>query len=304
MKSAIYRHYGPPEVVTIEDLPKPEPKPNEILVRIQNTTVTSGDVRLRAFDFPPVFWLPARFIFGFFGPKKKTLGHEWSGVVEETGAAVKKFKAGDEVIGTTTLLTVGSHAEYLCLPVTWKYGVIDYKPNILNFESAAALPIGGMTALFLLKKANIQSNLKVLVYGASGSVGTFAVQIGTAFGASVTGVCSAANADMVKSMGAETVIDYQSQDYTESESRYDIVFDAVGKSSKSQAKKVLKRGGTFISIKMITSERPEDLAELIAMAEKGAIKPYIDRKFKLADIQQAHSYVDSGRKKGNVVIEI
>lgn len=304
MKAAVYKNYGPPEVLQLAELEKPTPKDNELLVKIHAATVTSGDVRLRSSDFPPLFWLPARLIFGLFNPKKTILGHELSGVVEAVGKDVTKFNVGDSVFGTTTMLKTGSYAEYVCLPEKWKSGVVEIKPENLSHQQAAALPVGAMTAIHLLEKAKLKEGQNVLIYGASGSVGSYAVQVVKNKSAKVTAVSSAANFDMVKSLGADSLIDYHTEDYAESNSTYDIVFDAVGKTSKSQAKKVLKPKGHYVSIKMITEEKDEYLTRIKAMAESGLLVPYIDQKFKLEDIVKAHKYVDTGRKRGNLVIDI
>jgi NADPH:quinone reductase-like Zn-dependent oxidoreductase len=304
MKAIVYTKYGSPGVLKLMEVDKPIPKDNEILVKIHAATVTSGDVRLRASDFPPLFWLPARLIFGLFIPKKKILGHEFSGVVEEKGKDVTKFNVGNEVFGTTTMLNTGSYAEYICLPQERKYGVVELKPVNLNFNESAALPVGGMTAMFLLKKANITRGQKVLVYGASGSVGTYAVQIANHFGSSITGVCSTSNVDLVKSLGTDKVIDYTKEDYTSLKNDFDIVFDAVGKTTKSKAKKILNKSGVFVSVKMLTSEKSENLLKLKELAEKGELKSFIDKYYPLEEIVSAHEYVDQGHKKGNVVIKI
>ncbi len=304
MKAAIYKKYGAPDVIEVTEVERPSPKDNEMLIKIHAATVTSGDVRLRSSDFPPLFWLPARLLFGLFKPKKKILGHELAGVVEEIGKSVTKFKVGDAVFGTTTMLSTGSYAEYICLPEKWKSGVVALKPENLSFQQAAALPVGAMTAMFLLEKANLKDEQNVLVYGASGSVGSYAVQIANQKGAKVTGVCSSSNFEMVKSLGANHLIDYKKDDYFEGEEKFDIVFDAVGKTTKSNAKKVLKPNGTFVSIKMLTKETTENLEQIKDMAEQEELKPYIDKHYKLDDIVKAHEYVDSGRKRGNVVIEI
>lgn len=304
MKAAVYEQYGGPEVLSLAEVNKPIPKPNEVLVKIHATTVTSGDVRLRASDFPPLFWLPARIIFGLFKPKKKILGHEFAGVVESIGANVTEYKVGDEVFGTTTLLKNGSYAEYVCIPKEWKHGVIALKPGNLTFEQAAALPIGGMTALFLLKKAKLVEQLNILVYGASGSVGSYAIQLARAYNCKVTGVSSAKNLDAVKELGAQQVIDYTLTDYSTIEDPFDIVFDAVGKTNKSKAKKILKPGGKYVSVNMMTEEKRQDLLEIKELAEKGQIKPLIDQVMPLDEIVKAHAYVDTGRKKGNLIIKI
>lgn len=304
MKAVVYEKYGPPKVLKLKDVKKPKPKDDEILVKIHAATVTSGDVRLRSSDFPPLFWLPARLIFGLFKPKKKILGHELAGVVEEIGKNVTKFNVGDSVFGTTTMLNTGSYAEYICLPQKWKNGVVELKPKNLSYQEAAALPVGAMTAIYLLEKANLKNGQNVLVYGASGSVGSYAVQVVNQKGSRVKGVCSTSNFEIVKLLGAESLIDYKKDDYSEGNEKFDIVFDAVGKTTKSKAKKVLKTGGVFVSVKMLTKEKDEHLNLIKEMAEKEKLKPYIDKYFKLEEIVKAHEYVDQGRKRGNVVIDI
>ncbi|MBD0831251.1 NAD(P)-dependent alcohol dehydrogenase [Aestuariibaculum sediminum] len=304
MKAVVHEKYGPPEVLKLKDIEKPKPKDEEILVKIHAATVTTGDVRLRSFDFPWIFWLPARLIFGLFKPKKKILGHELAGIVEETGNSITRFNVGDCVFGTTTMLKTGSYAEYICLPQKWKHGVVDLMPKNLSFHEAAALPVGAMAAIYLLEKANLKKEQNVLVYGASGSVGSYAVQIANQKGASVKGVCSASNFDMVRSLGASGLLDYKKEDYSKGVEKFDIVFDAVGKTTKSKAKKVLKTNGVFISVKMLTKEKDEHLKLIKKMAENGQLKPFIDKTFKLNDIVKAHAYVDQGRKRGNVTIDI
>lgn len=304
MKAAIYTKYGPPDVLKLVDIEIPQPKGNELLVKIYATTVTSGDVRLRSSDFPPAAWLFARLMFGLFKPKREILGHELSGIVEAVGKDITKYKVGDEIVATPTMLNSGSYAEYICIPEERKKGVLGLKPKNLSFKEAAALPVGGMTALFLLNKAKLSKGQDVLVYGASGSVGSYAIQIAKAQGATVIAVCSNANFDMVKSLGADNVIDYRKEDYSLLEKKFDIVFDAVGKTSKSKAKKVLKQGGLFVSIASLTSLKQEHLNKLHELAEEGKVKPHIDKCFPLSDIVAAHEYVDKGRKRGNVVIKI
>lgn len=304
MKAVVYKAYGAPQVLKYTEVEKPKPKDNEILVKIHNASVTSGDVRLRASDFPPLFWLPARLIFGLFKPKKNILGHELAGTIEAKGNNVKRFNIGDEVFGTTTMLHTGSYAEYICLPENWKHGVVELKPKNLSFKDAATLPIGAMTAMFLLKKAKLGSNQNVLIYGASGSVGSYAVQLVNHNNSRVTAVCSSSNFDMVKTLGAHQLIDYKTEDYTASKEKFDVVFDAVGKTTKSKTKKILKPEGVFVSVKMLTKETSEDLMKIKELAEKEALKPFIDKCFNLKDIVKAHEYVDKGRKRGNVAIEI
>jgi len=304
MKAVVYKIYGPPNVLQITEMARPHPKDNEILVKIHAATVTSGDVRLRASDFPPLFWLPARLLFGLFKPKKKILGHELAGTIEAIGKNVTKFKVGDSVFGTTTMLKTGSYAEYICLPEEWKNGVVVLKPENLNFKEAAALPVGAMTAMYLLEKANLKKGQQVLIYGASGSVGSYAVQLAKQEGATVAGVCSGSNVDLVKSLGAERVIDYKKENYSERNEKFDIVFDAVGKTTKAKAKKVLNAEGKFVTIKMLTKEKTEHLERIKELAEQGKLKPFIDKSFSLDEMVNAHEYVDSGRKRGNVVIDI
>ncbi len=304
MKAVVYKQYGPPHVLILMDIEKPTVKKNEILVKIYSTTVTSGDTRLRASNFPPIAWLFVRLIYGLFKPKKEILGHEFSGVVEAVGKDVTLYKIGDEVLGTPTTLSTGSYTEYISVPVVRKKGVLGKKPKNLDFNEAAALPVGGMTALFLLDKAGLSKGQNVLVYGASGSVGSFAVQIAESQGAKVVAVCSGSNFEMVQSLGADSAIDYHQNDFTLINERFDIVFDAVGKITKSQAKKVLKLNGSFVSINAITNPKQEHLNRLLELTKEEKIKPYIDRCFSISEIVAAHEYVDQGRKKGNVVVEV
>lgn len=304
MKAAVYKRYGAPEVIELAELEKPSPKDHELLIRVTASSVAAGDIRVRASDFPFYFWLPARLIFGLFRPKKQILGHEFSGIVEKVGVGVTQFKVGDAVFGTTTLLKQGAYAEYVCVPQKSKHCVLATAPEGLELKSSAVIPIGAMTALFLLEKAGLTQGQKILVYGASGSVGTYAVQMGRHFGAEVTGVCSTSNIELAASLGACKVIDYKKQDYTKEGPIYDVVFDAVGKTSKSKAKSVLKKGGRYVSVNMFTSEKTEKLEEIRAMIEAGTVRPVIDHEYPLDQIVEAHRYVDSGRKKGNVLINI
>lgn len=307
MKAVIYTEYGPPEVLQPAELEKPVPNQQEILVKIQATTVTSGVIWARAGNHPdsPLFTLAVRLLFGLKKPRRTILGYELSGVVEKVGSEVKRFMQGDQVFGTTSGLKAGSYAQFVCLPEDWKEGVIARMPANLTFEEAAAVPIGGMTALYLLRKAKIQPGQKVLIYGASGSVGTFAVQIAkNYYRAQVTGVCSTSNLDLVRSLGAERVIDYTEEDITDNSKRYDVVFDAVGKMTSDQKKSVLHEKGAYISVKSPTSERTEDLLLLKEMVEAGKLRPAIDRIYALEQIAEAHRYVEKGHKKGNVVVSV
>lgn len=304
MKAVIYEQYGAPDVLRVTEVAKPIPKNNEILVNIHATTVTSGDVRLRASDFPMAFWLPARLMLGLFKPKKQILGHEFAGVVEAVGEKVDEFRVGDRVFGTTTMLPTGSYAEYVCVPEVWKHGVVSTMPENMYFKEAAALPIGAMTAMFLLDKANIHKGQTVLIYGASGSVGSYAVQLAKLQGAQVIAVCSGKNTAMVTSLGANEIIDYHIDDYWQVVETVDVVFDAVGKINKAHAKKILNKTGRFLSVKTMTSEKSEHLQAIKGLAETGQLVPFIDRQYALDDMVAAHEYVDTGRKSGNVVINI
>jgi NADPH:quinone reductase-like Zn-dependent oxidoreductase len=307
MKAAIYEKYGSPEVLSLKEIEKPVPKDNEILIKIHATTVAAGDIRMRGFKVPTKFWLPMRLALGFTGPKNKVLGMEVSGVVERIGKGVEKFWVGDEVLAATGF--GGGYAEYICLPETDVVGrsvVIEVakKPANLTFEEAAAVPIGAMTALAFLRKANVKNGQKVLVYGASGSVGTYTVQLAKNYGAQVTGVCSAANLELVKSLGADIVIDYAKEDFAKNGEKYDLVFDAVGKISGSYAKGSLTENGVFLSTWGDPGMEPNDLSTLSCLIEAGKLKVVVDRHYPLDQIVEAHRYVDAGHKKGNVVITV
>jgi NADPH:quinone reductase-like Zn-dependent oxidoreductase len=245
-----------------------------------------------------------RVFFGFTKPKKSIIGYELAGEVEEVGKAVKRFKKGDQIYATTTGLAAGAYAEYVCIPEEWKKGVVAIKPSNASYEEAACVPVAGMAALHILRKANIKKGKKALIYGASGSMGSYAVQLAKYFGAEVTGVCSSSKIEMVRSLGADSIIDYKKEDFTKRGKIYDVVFDAVGKIKSKHGKHALKKNGTYLTSGSLTSETTEKLNFLRELIEAGKIKPYIDRSYPLEKTAEAHRYVDKGHKKGNVVITV
>ncbi|MCL2177918.1 MAG: NAD(P)-dependent alcohol dehydrogenase [Proteobacteria bacterium] len=304
MKAAICTRYGPPEGVKIENRPKPKPKDNEVLVRVHAATVSSGDCRVRSANVPAFYKPMMLLMFGFRKPRQPVLGTELSGQVEAVGKEVKSFKEGDAVFGMTGM-KMGAHAEYIALPENGKNGKLVPKPQNLSHEQAAAISFGGTSALHFLRKGNVQQGKKLLVYGASGAVGTSAVQLAKHFGAEVTGVCSGDNVELVHSLGADCVIDYSVEDFRCQTQQYDIVFDAVGRLSKSSCKNTLSPGGKFITVSgSLASERIEDMQLLKQLAQNGQFMPVIDRTYPLEQIVDAYAYADIGHKKGNVVIAI
>jgi len=314
MKAIVCTKYGPPEVLQLQEVAKPVAKDNEVLIKIFATTVTSSDCIVRGFRLPK--WHPLRLlmglVLGFGKPRNPILGMVLAGEVEAAGKDVKRFKKGDQVFAYTVKSSIqirfGAYAEYICLS---EDSIIVLKPSNLTYEEAAAVPYGVELALYFLRKGNIQSGQKVLIYGASGSIGTSAVQLAKYFGAKVTGICSTTNLELVKSLGADEVIDYTKEDFTKRGELYDFILDAVPmmtanrKSLKLQCQKALTPNGKYISIDG-GSPRPniEDLILSKELVESGKLKPVIDRSYPLEEIAEAHRYVETGRKKGNVVITV
>lgn len=322
MKAIVYERYGSPDVLQLKEVEKPTPKDNEVLIKIHATTVTSGDWRVRSLNMPFGFGFIAPLVFGISKPRQPILGTELAGEIESVGKHVSKFKVGDPVFAFSDF-SIGCHAEYKCMPGD---GAVALKPPNLTYDEAAALSFGGTTALGFFKRAKLQCGESVLVNGASGAVGTAAVQLAKHFGAEVTGVCSTANLDLVKSLGAMHVIDYTKEDFTRYGETYDVIVDTAGTAPFSRSRGSLKEGGRLLLVlaglpamlqvpwvsmtssrKIIAGPatgRAEDLRFLAKLAEAGEFKPVIDRRYPFEQIAEAHRYVDSGRKKGNVVITL
>jgi NADPH:quinone reductase-like Zn-dependent oxidoreductase len=322
MKAVIYTSYGAPDVLQIIEVAKPTPNDNEVLIKIHATTVTSADWRVRSLSMPFGFGLMSRLVFGIKKPRQPILGTELAGEVESIGKNVSKFKVGDRVFAFSGP-GMGCHAEYKCLP---EDGMVVLKPDNLSYEEAAALCFGGTTALDFFRRGNLQSGNKVLINGASGCVGTAMIQLAKHFGADVTAVCSAANIELVKSLGADRAIDYTQEDFTTNGETYDIIADPVGTAPFSRVKNSLTADGRLLQIlaglpdllsaplismtgskKVIAgpaAERVEDVQLLAKLAASGEFKPFIDRSYPFDRIAEAHSYVDTGRKRGNVVVTL
>lgn len=316
MRAAVYRKYGPPDVVSITEMPKPVPGKRDLLVRLAASSVTSGDARMRAFNLPKPFAIPGRLMLGVFGPRRQVLGVEFAGTVEAVGAAVTRFKVGDPVFGIDVF---GCHAEY---KLVREDECVATMPEGLSFEDAAGVPFGGVTALDFFNRAGIRPGQRVLINGASGCVGAYAVQLARYFGAEVTGVCSGRNAELVRSLGASRVIDYATTDFAAESTMYDLIMDTVGNASFARCEPVLAPAGALLTVLGVpgdmfrrprggrrivggtSAERPEDLQLLAGLLAAGTIRPVIDRVYPLDGIREAYAYVDSGRKRGAVVLAI
>ncbi len=316
MRAAVYDKYGPPDVVSIAEVPKPTPGKHDLLVKLAASSVTSGDARMRAFNLPRPFAIPGRLMLGIFGPRRKVLGVEFAGTIEAVGSAVTRFRPGDRVFGIDVF---GCHAEYKLVRET---ECVAPMPEGLSFEDAAGVPFGGVTALDFLNRGGIRPGQKVLVNGASGCVGAYAVQLARHFGAEVTGVCSAGNAELVRTLGADRVIDYAAIDFAKEDKAYDLIMDTVGNAPFARSEAVLSPTGALLTVLGVpedllrrpkggrriiggtSAERPEDLRLLAELLAAGTIRPVIDRVYRLDEIRSAYSYVDSGRKRGAVVLKI
>ncbi|MGD8969324.1 MAG: NAD(P)-dependent alcohol dehydrogenase [Anaerolineae bacterium] len=324
MKAIVHTEYGPPDELQLKEVEKPVPKDNEVLIRILATTVTTSDCNIRNLTFvPKLLRLPMRMQLGLLRPKNRILGFDLAGDVEAAGKDVTRFKTGDQVFGTTEP-AYGAHAEYICLP---EDGVLTLKPANMTYEEAATIPVMANTALhFIRDLGNVQAGQKILINGASGGIGTFAVQLARYYGAEVTGVCSSTNLELVRSLGADQVIDYTREDFTKTGQTYDVIFDAVGKSSFSRCRSSLKEGGIYLDTlprlatllqvqwtSMMGSKKVkmqgapailENLLFLKGLIEAGKLKTVIDRRYPLEQTAEAFRYVEKGHKKGNVVITV
>jgi len=323
MKACVFEKYGPPDILKIKDVPRPEPKQDEVLVRTHTTTVIAGDCELSSFNFPLWFWLPLRLYVGFFRPKRVTVaGQELSGTIEAVGRDVTRFKVGDQVFAATGA-KFGAHAEYKCIPET---DAITLKPTELSYEDAATLPTGGLNALHHIQHAQVKAGEKILIAGAGGNIGSFAVQLAKYYGATVTAIDCAEKLDMLRSIGADDVIDFKTQDFTKSTEKYDVIMDTIGKTPFSLSLKALTRNGRYILVnprvnqmlrglwvsatsskKVLFAFAPyktDDMDLLAKLVIEGKITPTIDRSYPFQDIIDAYKYIGAKRHKGNVVIKM
>ena len=303
MKAAVCTGYGPPEVMVIRDLPKPNPGRNDVCIRVLAAALTTSDTRIRGLQFPRRLRLPLRVMVGIRAPRR-VMGLVLSGVVDSVGSAVTRFKPGDEVFGFDSSFRFGAHAEYACWP---ENDLIALKPLRLSHEEAAAIPYGGLMAKFFLRRAGLKSGQQVAIFGASGANGTSAVQLARLAGATVTGICSGRNIELVESLGASSCVDYTVEDFTRSDAKYDVVLDAVGSLRKppprESVERVLAPGGVHVSVdETMPRFTQPDLDELARLCEAGSLRPVIDRMYPLAQIAEAHAYVDQGHKRGNVIL--
>jgi NADPH:quinone reductase-like Zn-dependent oxidoreductase len=322
LKAIIHTTYGAPAWLSFQEVKKPVPKANEVCIKIHAATVTSGDCEVRRFDIPMLFWLPLRLIMGFFKPRNKILGGELAGVIESIGGNVTRFKQGDQVFAAT-MMRLGAYAEYICLPETYPIAI---KPDSVSFEKAATIPTGGLNGLHFLRKGQVKKGDEILINGAGGSIGTYAVQIAKSLGAYVTAVDSTSKLDLLRSLGADAVIDYTKQDFVMNGKKYDVIIDVVGKRFDTKSFQSLKKGGRYVMgnprlpgmIKglwsSLTSDykvyfqlapyKTEDLIYLSELVAKGNVKAVIAKNYPLAQIAEAHTFVESGEKIGNVVINV
>lgn len=330
MKAVVYREYGPPEVLHVEEIVKPVPKDREVLIRVKATPVNYGDVtarkfghlRFRDFNMPAFLLIPAKLAFGLRRPRVSVLGSEFAGVVEETGKQVRKFRPGDPVFGYCGM-AMGANAEFLCMP---EDGMLEIKPAAMSFEEASGLAYGGIMAMSLLRRVRIKPGDKVLIHGASGGIGAIALQLAKSRGAAVTGVCGTPRLDYIKSLGADKVIDYTREDFTQNDEMYDLIFDILGKGRFSRCRRSLAKNGCYLLASFKTgkllqmlwtsvtggqkvicamaNEDPKDMTLLKELAEAGKLRTIVDQCFPLEQAAQAHRVVEQGLKKGSVVITV
>jgi len=322
MKAAIWTAYGPPEVLQVRDIEKPQVKDNEVLIKIVATNVFPGDCEMRRFDIHPSMWLPVRLFLGIFKPRIKIMGQELSGIVQSVGTNVTRFKTGDRIFGCTGM-RLGSYAEFICLPESY---VLDTIPDNISFKEATTYPVGGLHALHFLKKAKVKPGERVLLFGAAGCIGSNAVQLAKLMGAKVTAIDSTNKLEMLTSIGADKVIDYTKKDFTQEGKYYDVIIDFVGKSPYTRSLNLLNKKGRYVLVNVgfsgmlrgllssclsskkvlfaLADPKKKDLAELKGLIQQGKIKAVIDKTYSLEDVAEAHRYVESGEKKGHVVINI